>query len=279
MSRLRYAGLLAFMTLLPWMAACSHAPFQQQPKTTVAPSNAKAVELSKSPAKPEQSAEVPVDVLSAQKALAELGYDVGKADGLVGPATRAAVESFQKDQALSPDGKLSASLLRLLTERVAQLPKSTTVTAKAGDIIVYADGTVDNSDNERAVQWDSDADRSVVALRPSTRGWPQAARAGLDWAVSHALDNHNATSFQWSSTGVSQKFEIHVLPGLSPGETKLAGAASCRRFDLREMDSSTRYPGLACKDTKGWYIPHSSIRIARPATALHISSPKTADVR
>jgi len=279
MSRFPYAAILAFMTLLPWMAACSHAPFQQQAKTTVAPSNAKAVELSKSPVKPEQSAEVAMDVLSAQKALAELGYDVGHADGLVGPATRAAVESFQKDQGVSPDGKLSLSLLRLLADKVAQLPKSTTVTAKAGDIIVYADGAVDNSDNERAVQWDDGADRSVVALRPSTRGWPPAARAGLDWAISHALDNHDATSFKWSSTGVNRKFEIHVLAGLSPGDTKLAGAASCRRFDLREMESSTRYPGLACKDTKGWYFPHSSIRIAQPATALHISSPKTADVR
>lgn len=47
----------------------------------------------------------------AQRALAELGYDPGPADGLPGPATRAAVRAFQADAGLPVDGEISQGLI------------------------------------------------------------------------------------------------------------------------------------------------------------------------
>ena len=47
--------------------------------------------------------------------------------------------------------------------------------------------------------------------------------------------------------------------------------SSCRRFELRAdtSDHPGRYPGIACRDEDGtWYIPHSTVRLARPAAGL-----------
>jgi hypothetical protein len=191
---------------------------------------------------------------------------------MMGPATRRAIQAFQKDHGLAEDGRLSIALARMLNNLVAQLPKSTSITVAAGDSIVYSDGSIDSAGRERVVQWDQGGSRAVVAVRPATQGWPPAARAGLDWATTHALDGGNGGPVQWSSTGVDQQFEIHVLPALSAREAATAGP-SCRHFELRDEDASKRYPGLACKDAKGdWYLPHTRIHLARPASALGTTS-------
>ena len=46
-----------------------------------------------------------------QRLLAELGYDPGPADGVMGPRTRAAIRAFQTTVGLPADGRLSNSLL------------------------------------------------------------------------------------------------------------------------------------------------------------------------
>lgn len=46
------------------------------------------------------------DVVIAQEHLIALGYDLGEADGVVGPKTRAAVTRFQKEHDLDVDGVL-----------------------------------------------------------------------------------------------------------------------------------------------------------------------------
>jgi TPR repeat protein len=47
-----------------------------------------------------------------QAALSRLGHDAGPIDGLVGPATRAGIRSFQEAQGLAVDGALDPALLR-----------------------------------------------------------------------------------------------------------------------------------------------------------------------
>jgi len=212
--------------------------------------------------------------MAAQQALTQLGYNTGKADGRNGRSTRRAILAFQKDHGLAEDGRLTFALAKMLTGLVAQLPKSMTVTVAAGDSILYSDGSVDSDSRQRVVQWDQDGSRAIVAVRPSTRAWPPAARAGLDWATTHALDDSGSAPVQWSSTGVDQQFEILVSPALSPREASLAGAGpACRHFELRGGGAVKRYPGLACKDAKGnWYLPHTSIQLARPATALETTA-------
>lgn len=53
-------------------------------------------------------------IRSIQEALNAKGYDVGAADGVMGPRTRAAIMSFQKQEGLPADGKPTAELLKRL---------------------------------------------------------------------------------------------------------------------------------------------------------------------
>ena len=261
--------------LMPALGGCSRSPAlsYNTASATEAPA-AQPGEQRPSTNKSDQPALiVSNDIIAIQKALSSLGYSVGKFDGLMGPSTRAAIEMFQKDHGLPSDGHATLALLHLLSEQVGALPRSTVITVRAGDSVIYSDGSLDNSNQERAVSWDNDAQPSVVAIRPSTRGWPAAAKAGLDWAVSHALDDIGAGTVQWSSTGVNRKFEIRVYPDLTPGEANIAGPSFCRHFDLKDSSNSSRYPSIACKDPKGqWYFAHSQIRLARPASALTTSA-------
>jgi len=58
-----------------------------------------------------------VDRMTAQRALAALGFDPGKPDGVVGAGTRAALRNWQKSRGLVADGYLSPAMVqRLKTE-------------------------------------------------------------------------------------------------------------------------------------------------------------------
>jgi hypothetical protein len=120
-----------------------------------------------------------------------------------------------------------------------------------------------------AVPWEQESKGGLVAIRPSTAGWPPAARAGLDWATSHALEVAGGPLIPWSSTGVEQHFEIYATRILSSREAALAGdlGQSCRHFELR--GAVRHYPGIACRNEYGEsYFLHSRIRLAHPARIL-----------
>jgi len=264
-------GLLAVGLLVE---SCSHAN-QPPPQAAAAPIP---------PSPPVSTARIPLPplahdpalitnergILAAQRALTELGYNSGEADGVIGPATRRAIQAFQKDHALAEDGRLTIALANMLANLVAQPSKSPSITVAGGDSVIFSDGSVDSAPRERIVQWDHEGERAIVAVRPSTAGWPPAARAGLEWATTHALDESNGPVVQWSSTGVAQHFEIHVSSALSAHETSVAGAGqSCRHYELRSSDPVRHFPAIACKNATGeWYLPHTRIRLARPAIAL-----------
>ncbi len=116
--------------------------------------------------------------------------------------------------------------------------------------------------------------RILVAIRPSTANWPAAARTGLDWAITHALEMPTSEpSLQWSSTGVAQHFEVRAFGKVTGRDLGLAGrfaALSCRRFELNENDRSpSRYPGIACENTKGnWTIAGAGIALSSPAKTM-----------
>jgi peptidoglycan hydrolase-like protein with peptidoglycan-binding domain len=205
-------------------------------------------------------------IVAAQRTLNQLGYSAGKTDGIVGPNVRQAIRAFQKDRGLVEDGRLTLAL-------VDKLRAETSIVVRPGDLLVYSDGETELVAVERDVQWNGADTHILVAIRPSMAGWPTAARAGLDWALSHALDNP-ASPVKWSSTGVGQNFEIYASE-LTSGQAALAGvdAESCRRFEMRSDERQSRYPAIACRDGNGWYIPHSAIRLARPATGLQSAGP------
>jgi peptidoglycan hydrolase-like protein with peptidoglycan-binding domain len=254
------------------VSACS-----QSPKVTPATASPPPTPALTSVAAPSPTPSVvtePRTVAAAQRSLTLLGYDTGKPDGVNGPATRRAILSFQKDHALAQDGLITVALLNAINTLVARLPKIGPVVVAAGDLIIFGDGSIEVVKQERTFQPEQDTGRGIVAIRPSTVGWPPAARAGLDWAIAHALDVGSSEPLQWSSTGVDQRFEIEVITALSPRESQLVGANahSCRHFELRTTERQRRYPGIACLDAKGdWSIPRSKIRLGRPATGLGTS--------
>ena len=212
-------------------------------------------------------------ITQAQRVLAQLGYKPGKPDGVQGPATQRAIQAFQKDHGLADDGRLTTSLVaRLKTALAAANAKAAIIALRQGDMLIYNDGEVEFAAAGREVQWEQSDPRELVAIRPDMGDWPAAAKAGLDWALTHALDEPAAKQpLKWSSTGVARHFEIRTFAALTPREAGLVGGSpqSCRRYELRTADPQQRYPGIACQDTNGgWYIPHSTIRFARPASGL-----------
>ena len=211
-------------------------------------------------------------VSTAQRALNELGFGVGKPDGIAGPATRRAIIAFQKSKGLGEDGRLTTALLDKLKTLQSEQAKDALITVEPGDTLIYSDGAVIIAAAERNVRPQRGNGAILVAIRPSTTGWPTEARVGLDWATTHTLDESGSDEpVLWSSTGVNGRYEIRAYPLLSLRDAKLGDdvAQSCRRFEVRSDQPQRRYPGIACRDAKGvWYIPHSAIRLASPALEL-----------
>ena len=56
------------------------------------------------------------DVISLQERLLELGYDAGRADGILGPETEAGLRAFQRDYGLTADGTCGPATLRALRQ-------------------------------------------------------------------------------------------------------------------------------------------------------------------
>ncbi len=63
-----------------------------------------------------------VQIATAQAALMELGFDVGKIDGKLGPKTTKAIKAFQKKQHMQADGKITEKLLEQLKVALERLP-------------------------------------------------------------------------------------------------------------------------------------------------------------
>src|SRR4051812_6337902 len=158
----RAASLLAALAVV----CCSH-PAKQVPQTA-APQPSQTVR-SPAPA-PEPDSVDERAIAAAQRALTQLGYPVGTADGVMGPATRRAILTFQKDRGLAEDGQLTQALVNLLSNLVAQLPKINTTTVAAGDTLLFGDGSKEIVKSERVVPWDLETGHGLVAIRPSTAG-------------------------------------------------------------------------------------------------------------
>jgi hypothetical protein len=54
------------------------------------------------------------EVLEVQLLLSDLGYPVGRPDGILGPKTREAIRAFQQKEGLTDDGEVSEHLLSQL---------------------------------------------------------------------------------------------------------------------------------------------------------------------
>lgn len=106
--------------------------------------------------------------------------------------------------------------------------------------------------------------RELVAIQPGTGAWPMAARSGFDWAIVNALRNagKERAAVAWASTGVDERFSIHVDPTPVKSSIRMSGANGaelCLRYKLVRTDPAANgkmYPGIACKYGDGeWRIP------------------------
>lgn len=95
----------------------------------------------------------------------------------------------------------------------------------------------------------------LVAVELGGRDWPAAARAGLDWAFQHALeDEASGRSVEWESSALPGHIEIETL-----AEVDYSGEDQCRRFAATRFDAEGMkriYPGIACRGSDGvWTVP------------------------
>ncbi|WP_366556507.1 peptidoglycan-binding domain-containing protein [Aquibaculum sediminis] len=60
------------------------------------------------------------DIAAIQQGLNDRGYDAGPADGVIGPATRTAIRTYQSDAGMDPTGRVSAELLSRLQGDAAE---------------------------------------------------------------------------------------------------------------------------------------------------------------
>ena len=94
----------------------------------------------------------------------------------------------------------------------------------------------------------------LVAIVPSTEKWPPAARAGLGWALEHALETAApGEETDWTSSAIDVRVSITPGPRAASDDD-----GSCRNFaqTWSGPDGSRVYPGLACRQADGkWLIP------------------------
>ncbi len=73
-----------------------------------------------SPAVAQQTMVPDATALAIQEGLASLGYDPGPTDGRPGPATKAAIEAYQRDNQLPVDGEVTRELSEHIDKSVAR---------------------------------------------------------------------------------------------------------------------------------------------------------------
>ncbi len=92
--------------------AAAWQPGQDTSATSAVPTPSRAATAPPSPQPQVRQTPVASDlVLVLQEGLSTLGYYDGAIDGLAGPATRAAIETFQRDNELAVTGQVSADLV------------------------------------------------------------------------------------------------------------------------------------------------------------------------
>jgi len=128
---------------------------------------------------------------------------------------------------------------------------SAQITAYYAPIVGHAVRVTSTSNSAGTVE------RTLVAVRLSTLGWPAEARVGFAWALRHALGNDQSNhETLWRSTAVPGQFLI--VPGNS---LSFGGQPGCRQFAITRTDAAGLKrvaPGIACPSAPAsgaWRVP------------------------
>ena len=95
----------------------------------------------------------------------------------------------------------------------------------------------------------------LVAVHPGGKGWPPAARGGLDWAIQGALDTGDyENTVEWRSSAIGAMFNIRL-----EGDVHASGKVDCRRYSIKRTgpEQVRLFPAIACKTpgAERWLIP------------------------
>ena len=106
-----------------------------------------------------------------------------------------------------------------------------------------------------AVAEQQETQMDLLAVELGGEDWPAAARAGLDWAMQHALESKSSgQAVEWESSALPGHIEIEAL-----AELDYSGAETCRRFAATRFNADGMkriYPGVACRSSDGtWAVP------------------------
>ncbi len=199
-----------------------------------------------------------------QSLLAQLGYDPGPADGVMGPTTGRAIREFQADQGLHPDGVPSDALLALLTaasgappqtESARQgVPRPSFDCAKAGSPVEFAicgSGILAEMDRHLSDAYTQALAQSAEPerLKLEQRHWIQNRdRCG-------ANESCLADAMESRTTELRQLAGMHAAPATAarpaaPPQTVLATRPSAQPAPL-----STRDDGILVHANGGLIVP------------------------
>lgn len=95
------------------------APLTTQASQTTTTVPATVFKVTVTAGKPLKQGSSGAQVRTLQRALKQLGFSVGKIDGVFGPTTQAAVIAFQKQQNLNPDGVVGPKTAAALNSALA----------------------------------------------------------------------------------------------------------------------------------------------------------------
>lgn len=183
-------------------------------------------------------------VRNIQRNLAKLGYEPGSVDGLVGPSTTRAIQAFQRDSGITPDGIVSTTLEALLAAivkggRHINQPEAKLASTGSG-FLVNREGHV--LTNLHVV----DGCKAIRAALPSG-GWNAklvAFHKGDDLAVVHSdLKPPSFAVFRGSPAALGEDVAVagYPLHGLLSGMNLTTGTVSA----TSGLGGDTRYVQIA----------------------------------
>jgi len=124
---------------VPWSGLSVHQDNAGNMTLSLTPSAARAASPSASPRTSSPPPAPVSDVFAAQQRLKDRGYYAGPVDGVLGPATEAALRTYQRDQGLTVTGRLDSPTVRHLM-------------SEAGESVTNAVAAVDVRTAQRALR-------------------------------------------------------------------------------------------------------------------------------
>ena len=171
----------------------------------------KGAAIAPTPAKPYAPPVVVADVAETQEQLAALGYSPGPVDGSLGPSTRTAVTTYQKDRGLAADGSPGPTTRKALSADMATLND---LEKKVDRLIAFGEQNQWRLDNLPAKVLDA----PVKLKGEGWEGKTATLRGIREWYAADAAAIKKLIVSQWISDAEVARIADAVIARLPKGE-------------------------------------------------------------